>query len=110
MTVTAGAVGVAPATLHPRIATGVTVAGLDPAALVRDHGSPLYVYDLDVMCERVAMLRAALPADRRGRVCGQVQPLARHPASTSRVWASALTSPPRASSPPSPARDSTCAR
>ncbi len=46
---------------HPRIEAGVTVAGLDPAALVRDHGSPLFVYDLDVMSERVVMLRAALP-------------------------------------------------
>ncbi len=45
----------------PRIATGVTVAGLDPEALVRDHGSPLFVYDLDVVAARVAMLRAALP-------------------------------------------------
>lgn len=45
----------------PRIATGATVAGLDPAALVRDHGSPLFVYDLDVVTARVAMLRAALP-------------------------------------------------
>lgn len=46
----------------PRIATGVTVAGLDPERLVRDHGSPLYVYDLDVVAARVAMLREALPA------------------------------------------------
>ena len=46
---------------HPRIDAGLTVAGLDPAALIRDHGSPLYVYDLDVVTERVAMLRAAVP-------------------------------------------------
>jgi diaminopimelate decarboxylase len=46
----------------PRIDAGVTVAGLDPEALVRDHGSPLFVYDLDVITARVAMLRAALPA------------------------------------------------
>jgi diaminopimelate decarboxylase len=45
----------------PRIATGVTVAGLDPETLVRDHGSPLFLYDLDVVAARVAMLRAALP-------------------------------------------------
>jgi len=47
----------------PRIVTGATVAGLDPEALVRDHGSPLYVYDLDVIAARVAMLREAMPAD-----------------------------------------------
>jgi diaminopimelate decarboxylase len=47
---------------HPRIDAGATVAGLDPTALVRDHGSPLYVYDLDVISARVAMLRATLPA------------------------------------------------
>jgi len=45
----------------PRIGAGVTVAGLDPEALIRDHGSPLYVYDLDVITARVDMLRAALP-------------------------------------------------
>jgi diaminopimelate decarboxylase len=39
----------------------VTVAGLDPEGLVRDHGSPLFVYDLDVVAARVALLRAALP-------------------------------------------------
>jgi diaminopimelate decarboxylase len=49
------------ATHHPRIDVGVSVAGQDPAALVRDHGSPLYVYDLDVVTDRVEMLRAALP-------------------------------------------------
>jgi diaminopimelate decarboxylase len=45
----------------PRIETGIHVAGLDPEALVRDHGSPLFVYDLDVVSARVAMLRAAMP-------------------------------------------------
>jgi diaminopimelate decarboxylase len=45
----------------PRIDVGTSVAGLDPEVLVRDHGSPLYVYDLDVVAARVAMLRAALP-------------------------------------------------
>ena len=46
---------------HPMIDVGVRVAGLDAEALLRDHGSPLYVYDLDVISDRVAMLRAALP-------------------------------------------------
>lgn len=46
----------------PRIAAGTTVAGLDPEALVRAHGSPLYVYDLDVVAARVAALREALPS------------------------------------------------
>ncbi len=45
----------------PRIETAATVAGLDPDALVRDHGSPLYVYDLDVVAARAAMLREAMP-------------------------------------------------
>lgn len=45
----------------PRIATAARVAGLDPEELVRDHGSPLFVYDLDVVAARVAMLRDALP-------------------------------------------------
>jgi diaminopimelate decarboxylase len=45
----------------PRIGIGATVAGLDPEALVRDHGSPLYVYDLDVVAARVTALREALP-------------------------------------------------
>jgi diaminopimelate decarboxylase len=53
----------APVARHdPRIDVGITVAGLDPEPLVRDHGSPLFVYDLDVVAARVAMLRAALPA------------------------------------------------
>lgn len=50
-------------TLHPMIAAGVTVGGMDPADLVRAHGSPLFVYDLDVVTARVAALRAALPAN-----------------------------------------------
>lgn len=45
----------------PRIELGASVAGMDPEALVRDHGSPLFVYDLDVVAARVAMLREALP-------------------------------------------------
>ncbi len=46
---------------HPVIAVGATVAGMDPADLVRAHGSPIFVYDLDVVSARVAALRAALP-------------------------------------------------
>lgn len=46
---------------HPAIEVGTRVAGLDPVDLVRSHGSPLYVYDLDVVAARVALLRAALP-------------------------------------------------
>lgn len=45
----------------PRIEVGTAVAGLDPEGLVRDHGSPLFVYDLGVIAARVAMLREALP-------------------------------------------------
>jgi diaminopimelate decarboxylase len=44
-----------------RIETGATVAGLDPDALVAGHGSPLFVYDVDVIRARAASLRAALP-------------------------------------------------
>ena len=44
----------------PRIAVGESVAGHDPEALLAAHGSPLYVYDLDVIRRRVALLRAAL--------------------------------------------------
>ncbi len=51
-------VGAAP---HPAIEVGARVAGLDPAALMRDHGSPLFVYDLDVVTARVRLLRHALP-------------------------------------------------
>ena len=36
---------------------------MDPADLVRAHGSPLFVYDLDVVSTRVGALRAALPAN-----------------------------------------------
>jgi diaminopimelate decarboxylase len=39
------------------------VAGLDPTDLLRAHGSPLFVYDLGVIAERVELLRAALPAN-----------------------------------------------
>ena len=38
------------------------VAGLDPAELAERFGTPLYVYDLDVVDRQVAALRAVLPA------------------------------------------------
>jgi len=37
------------------------VAGHRPEDLLAEHGSPLYVYDLDVVRQRAARLRAALP-------------------------------------------------
>ena len=37
-------------------------AGFDPAELADRFGTPLYVYDLDVIERQVAALRAALPA------------------------------------------------
>ena len=43
------------------IDAGAKVAGMDPMDLVRAHGSPLFVYDLDVVTVRVAALRSALP-------------------------------------------------
>src|SRR5947209_20113414 len=43
------------------IEVGERVAGLDPEELVARFGSPLFVYDLDVVSARVAALRAALP-------------------------------------------------
>lgn len=49
------------ATIAPSIEVGRTVAGLDPAALLAEHGSPLYVYDAVVLRARAATLRAALP-------------------------------------------------
>lgn len=45
----------------PSIIVGTTVAGLDPAALVAEWGSPLYIYDAAVLRARVTALRAALP-------------------------------------------------
>lgn len=45
----------------PSIVVGPTVAGLDPAALTASWGSPLFVYDADVLRSRAAALRAALP-------------------------------------------------
>ncbi len=43
------------------IAVGATVAGLDPAALTAEWGSPLFVYDAEVLRSRAAALQAALP-------------------------------------------------
>ncbi|MGQ0608725.1 MAG: diaminopimelate decarboxylase family protein [Chloroflexota bacterium] len=40
---------------------GTTVAGIGAEALAAEFGTPLYVYDLDAVDERVAALRAALP-------------------------------------------------
>jgi diaminopimelate decarboxylase len=39
----------------------VTVGGHDPGWLLSAQGSPLYVYDLEVIRRRAALLRAALP-------------------------------------------------
>lgn len=44
------------------IAVGRSVAGLDPARLVAEHGSPLYVYDATVLRARAAALQAAVPS------------------------------------------------
>ena len=49
------------ATRHPAIDVGALIAGLDPEALLARFGSPLFVYDLDVLTARVALLREALP-------------------------------------------------
>ena len=45
----------------PRIEVGPWVAGVDPDTLTAAHGSPLYVYDLDVVRARLALLRRAMP-------------------------------------------------
>lgn len=45
----------------PSIEAGASVAGLDPAELAAEWGSPLFVYDADVLRARAAALRAALP-------------------------------------------------
>jgi len=50
-----------PAAPAPSIEVGRTVASLDPAELVAVHGSPLYIYDAEVLRGRVKALRAALP-------------------------------------------------
>lgn len=41
------------------------LAGLSPAALAEEFGTPFYVYDLDLVERRVEALRAALPAGFR---------------------------------------------
>ena len=61
------------ATDDPRIAIAESVAGHDPDALIAAHGSPLYVYDLDVhpgACVAAAALR---PGERRRGVRCQVE-------------------------------------
>ncbi|TCP37286.1 pyridoxal-dependent decarboxylase, exosortase A system-associated [Sphingomonas sp. BK235] len=40
----------------------LTIAGADAAALVAEHGSPLFVYDLSAVAAQVARFRAAMPA------------------------------------------------
>lgn len=40
---------------------GTRMAGIEATELAESHGTPLFVYDLDVIAERVAGLRAALP-------------------------------------------------
>lgn len=50
-----------PARSEPRIEVGSTVAGLLPHELVERFGSPLYIYDGDVIRRRVGLLRSALP-------------------------------------------------
>lgn len=57
----AGASTAAGAGEPAHIMVGEAVAGLDPARLVAEHGSPLYVYDADVLTARALQLRAALP-------------------------------------------------
>jgi diaminopimelate decarboxylase len=47
------------------ILEGGRVAGLDPAELAREFGTPFYVYDLDLIERRVDALRAILPAGFR---------------------------------------------
>ncbi|MEA2026540.1 MAG: type III PLP-dependent enzyme [Chloroflexota bacterium] len=51
----------APDARPPSIEVGRTVAGLDADELVARFGSPLYVYDAELLRGRVAALRAALP-------------------------------------------------
>ncbi len=47
---------------EPRIEVGATVAGLPAEDLLERYGSPLYVYDAEVIRARAERLRAALPA------------------------------------------------
>jgi diaminopimelate decarboxylase len=48
-------------TAAEEIARAGTLAGLDPARLAADHGTPFYAYDLDAVTRTVERLRAALP-------------------------------------------------
>ncbi len=45
----------------PRIVVGRSVAGHDPAELIAQHGSPLYVYDADALARRAVLLQSVLP-------------------------------------------------
>ncbi len=45
----------------PRIAVGRAIAGMTADDLIEHYGSPLFVYDGDVIRQRVAKLRDALP-------------------------------------------------
>ena len=49
------------------------LGGLAPEELAERFGTPLYVYDLDVIDRQVEALRAALPGPRRARLRGQGQ-------------------------------------
>ena len=42
----------------------LTIAGRDPEALVREHGTPLFVYDLARFGENARAIQAAFSADR----------------------------------------------
>ena len=61
-----GAPGAAPGASSADPAAGIwrdgLLAGLDPAALAATYGTPLYVYDLDMIEARGRRLRSALPA------------------------------------------------
>ena len=48
-------------TLAFEIAETGLLAGIAPAALAREFGTPFYVYDLDLIADRVAALRAIMP-------------------------------------------------
>jgi diaminopimelate decarboxylase len=46
---------------HPQIEVGRMIAGHEPDELARVYGTPVFIYDLDVVAARVAALRGALP-------------------------------------------------
>ncbi|MEA2623433.1 MAG: diaminopimelate decarboxylase [Chloroflexota bacterium] len=46
---------------EPRIVAGERLAGVDPQDLAGLYGTPFFLYDLDVLADRVALLRRALP-------------------------------------------------